>query len=337
MGLLARFWQWWIGELSALLPRWIAVAFFGSVNSRPLVFRHDINALKTKRGTIEAPLWVFDNSPPVLPAGKHKVVADVMLPQDRCMKRHIEVPAKAASKLHSMAELDLKRNTPFGDGELLSVLENIRKSGSQIVADQWVAKRAELEHVKRQLKTAGVTMARVRIEGVQGILRDYSTSSSSGARSWISLNALLLAGTITATGYLTLYPAWVAQNEVTASEASLVKLRRDTVALRQEVDAMRDDRARLDELQTSLMSGARLVEVIRELTVSLPDESWLANLTFGPKAVTVGGETSGAAVDLILALSKSNFFSNPRQSGPTTRTGSGGERFEIAISLGAAQ
>lgn len=337
MWLLAKFWHWWWGELSTLFPAWIGVAFFGQTSSNEVIFRHNISRLDKKKNRLIVPVELFEASPPVLPALSRSVMADVYFPKDKCMSREIEVPAKAASKIQTMAALDLKRNTPFADGDLLWILDTPKKLDGKIVATQWAAKRAEGEHVRRKLQEIGVRVRSIRIEGIPNVLKDYSSEVASGTKYWKWINAALLIGILGTAGFLWLGPAWIAQQNADATNIELSALRAETLALRQDVDTMQSDRARLDDLQASLLSRPRLIETLRELTITLPDQSWVSNMSFQPTAFTFGGETSGATVDLILALSKSNFFANPRQSGPTTRTGSGGERFEIAVSLGAAQ
>ena len=94
---------------------------------------------------------------------------------------------------------------------------------------------------------------------------------------------------------------------------------------------MRAERDEESRLLQELKQRPRLVETLREATVALPDEAWISTVTFRPNAVTLEGETSGAAVDLVLGLAEKRQFGNPRLSGATTRTATGKERFEIAL------
>ena len=336
MQLATNIWRWWSAEFKALVPSWIGVAFFGGVVSRPLVFRNDSKNLTRKKGQVLAPANLFDAQPPVLAALKRPTCVDVLLPKDRLLARQIEAPAKAAGKIHSMANLDLKRNTPFPDGSVLWALGPQRKANGNVHATQWVAKKSDIEHIKRQLNKAGLRVRSVGIEGEIRSLADYSADVSSGGRFWKWTNAALLGGSIAVASALWLLPALQEQQKATQFKSEAADLRGKTMALRQEVETLRADRETLDILQSNLLQRARLVETLRELTVALPDQSWVANMSFQPKTITFGGETQGAAVDLILALSRSNFFDEPRQSGPTTRTGTGSERFEITAKLGGS-
>lgn len=337
MQIAANAWRWWTGELKALLPSWFGTAFLGAVVSKPLVFRNGISQLLEKGGRIVAPVEMFDATPPVLAALRRQPCVDVLLPKDRLLARQIEAPAKAASKITSLAALDLKRNTPFPDNSVLWGMGPSKKADGIVRATQWVAKTADVAHLKRQLTEAGLRVRSIGIEGEALILADYSANVSSGGRFWKWTNAGLVTGCLAVLGMLWLGPAWDARNHVSALHSDVAELRANTLSLRREVETLSADRETLDALQTEILQRPRLVETLRELTVSLPDQSWVASLSFQPTTVTFGGETQGAAVELILALSKSNFFEEPRQSGPTTRTGSGSERFEIAAKLRSTQ
>lgn len=333
------FWRWWCDELSSLTPGFIKVAFFGGSSARSARFAPGIAEVKRRRGCIEIPETLLGPTPPVIPKLKRPQRVDVVLPEQRVLKRQISAPKKARGKLADLARLDLKRNTPIPEDAASWALGGLKTEGQNLNATQYVAKKADMGVLRRSLSEVGLEVRRFVVSTPEGKLLPLAgdTSSASGGRGWRRLNAALAFGVVCASTFVWLQPAIIAQARIAEQETKLRDLRRETVALRRELDAARAQFSEDERLKAALRLRPRLVESLRNVTVSLPDEAWLADMTFSPEAMTLSGETSGAASDLVLGLSENRQFGNPRLSGPTTRTNTGRERFEIAAKPGGAR
>jgi len=110
--------------------------------------------------------------------------------------------------------------------------------------------------------------------------------------------------------------------------------RSEVYELRKSVESKAASVGKEEGFVKSVLRRPRLAEVLRSLTVSLPDEAWLSELTVGGGRLTIVGETSNSATDLLIDLSKDSRFRDARFSGPVTRTSAGSERFRIALKTG---
>ena len=334
-----RFWQWWRAEIAFLVPSWFRIAFLGGSSATMLVFVDGIAQLRKRNGRLEAPLELTDDQVRTISGRRKPVLVDVVLPENALLKRPIEAPGKVRSKLHSLASLDFKRNTPIPEGAAVWALGGERSEGNRVFATQYVAKTGDLSALRRRLAELNLTVRRYLAEtpgGAMVTLQDLSGEATPGAIVWRRLNAALALAAVVTCGYLWLQPAWQARVEMQTLDAELATLRAEAMAKRRELDDTKAQRGEENRLSDELRHRARLVETLHSVTVALPDEAWISSLTFNHKAIILSGETSGSAVDLILGLSADEKFGNPHLSGPTVRTSTDRERFEIAAQLGGA-
>jgi Tfp pilus assembly protein PilN len=94
-------------------------------------------------------------------------------------------------------------------------------------------------------------------------------------------------------------------------------------------------RARLDYLQETVEGRLRPSEVLRELTMLLPDSAYLNELTFKGRTVEISG-LAPAASQLLTLLEASPLFSGVEFSAPIVAQGAGLERFRIRMKLEVA-
>ncbi len=338
MNLLGSFWHWWRGELASILPESLKVAFFGGSSALPAQFVPGLSRIRRTRKGYEIPGSLLDRNPPVVPKLKRQRRVDVALPENLILKRQVEAPGKARGKLAALARLDLKRNTPIPEDAAVWVLGSPKPNGQTVSVTQHVAKTSDLTSLRRSLGEIGLNVRNFVVPTSDGKplpLPDVAMTAR-GARGWQRLNMVLALGAICTGAYLWLQPAIVAQSRLPVLEGNLHALRSETVALRRALDADAAQRSEAERLQAAMLLRPRLVESLRNVTVSLPDEAWLSAMSFTPETMTLSGETAGTASDLVLGLSQNRQFGNPRLSGPTTRTNAGREKFEIAATPGGS-
>jgi Tfp pilus assembly protein PilN len=288
-------------------------------------------------GRFEVPAELLKPHPAVIPALKRVKMVDFILPESLVLKRRIEAPKKARAKLPALARLDLKRNTPIPEHEAIWTLGKERTEGQTVAAAQYVAKTADLNGMRRKLKDVGLVVRHFLIEEPDGSRLALDVEAAPAARGWRRLNAILAAAVLALGGYSWIQPALTAEAEARVMEAELQTLRTETVALRRQLETVESQQADADRLRAALQNRPKLVETLRNVTVALPDHTWLSTIEFNATTMTLSGETSETAADLVLELSKNRQFGNPRLSGPTTRTNTGREKFEIATQPGGVR
>ena len=264
------------------------------------------------------------------------VYVTLSLPERVFMERQLELPGLTATAAESAARLDLIRRTPFRPEEVYASLA--RSAGNASTFHQYVIRRSDVTALAERIRELGFNVGEVRLEGSPHLLpfADLSDQALPARRMWRWLNgtlAVALAGTLC---WLWLNPGFAERDASQALATEVSALRERATELRREVDDLRADRAARDAFLGEIIGRPRLVEIIRNLTVALPDDTWVSDLVYNGSGVVVSGATTQSAAELVLELSKRRDIINPRLSGPVARLPSGEESFELAIDLVAS-
>jgi general secretion pathway protein L len=329
-----------ICEVGLLTPRWFGVFFLGAPQTEQLFLSPKTKELSRTKAGLRGPLDLINVEAFAVPPVKtppEAVIAE--LPPELCLARRIEAPARSAAQLEAVAALDLTRKTPFRQENVYSALSRPMKTTGGLVATQWIARRDDIARLERNLNSTGIALVGVRVQG-QGttpeLLADFSGAAGKKGRWWRYANAVLLACALTATLVGWAYPAWLASQALPALEERYIAAEETALALRQEIEGLRQNAGEQTAFLAGLVQGPKLANSLRELTVALPDDTWVSDLTYSRDALSIVGETSASAADLVISLSDARTFANPRLSGPVSSTG-GGERFEIVLDLRGGQ
>jgi len=323
---------WVAARFSALVPDWLRAMFFGYPLARSILFVPSSKA--NGRHTLSQDLLTADVATPSHSTRRKRM--DVLAPAEFFLKRTIRVPKSAGSKLYATAALDLRQHTPFNLQDVHWQLDAPQKSDGFVEATQWVVKKADVEKWRARLAAHGYQVRRVFVQGAKTAqpIADFSDELVPWRRGLLVLNtALILAATMVALAAW-LYPGWVAERQASALQTQVQILQVEAIDLRRKVEALRGlDQERTAFLDT-ILRRPLLIDSLRELTVALPDDVWIAALVYSPERIVMNGETSGSAAEIVLNLGKRRMLGNPRLSGPVQKTATQAERFEISIDLG---
>ena len=121
-------------------------------------------------------------------------------------------------------------------------------------------------------------------------------------------------------------------------QAEIEKLIRQRKA---EVSRIEDRRKEADALGRELAilnsyhaSGMMALDILKELTATLPANTWLARMRITEATVTMEGYTSGSAAGILASLEKSGTFTHAEFASPTFRDQRmNAERFAIKVDL----
>ena len=230
----------------------------------------------------------------------------------------------------AMAELDLLRRTPFTLQYVYWTLAPDAAREADMLT-QWVAKRTDIAAFRSMLATHGFRVRRFLVgRGPQSaVLADFTAEIAPRAKllRWVNLGAA--CAMILALLSVWLQPAWQAQAETASQTLVLNTLRDQAVALRSEIEARKQIDADRAAFVDSFVQRTRVVDAMRHLSVALPDDVWASDLLVASDGITLNGETSQSAADLVLALTDANLSFVPALTGPVSRTSEGKERFGI--------
>lgn len=307
----------------ALLPEWFRVLFLGGVTAKTI---NVVSSVATaKRGTVPASkLDEFQKE-----ETKRRRTVNIVLPKERLLQRKLDLPASKQSARYAMAELDLVRRTPFKPTEITWVLVGVKADKWE----QWVAKNADLQVYRKNLESHGYTVRQFLVQTPQGKLplADYSDEIAPSRAYWARINAAVVSISGIFALFIWLYPAYIAQNDVAAINPALSELRTDALALRQQIEVLEQSQAQRSEFIDVVIRRPRFVDTLRQITVAMPDDVWISDLTFQHDRITLSGETSSSAAGLVLKLGESNLQYAPALSGTVSRTNEGQERFNLTL------
>ncbi|SMX26033.1 hypothetical protein TRP8649_00105 [Pelagimonas phthalicica] len=317
-------------RLSVLAPDWLAAMFWGL----PLATK--IVAVEGKAGKRQVSIALL-NGQEAPPSRPHKMVVDLHVPISLVLERKISAPRTAWRRLHALSMLDLRQRTPFGPTDVYAQLAPPQIEDEQLTASQWVVLRHEAETWRKALLANGMKLRRLFVLGNSSPIADFTNEIAPSSNRIRTVNAALFICILGAGFIGWLYPAWHAQQQTEALKHRRDLLRQEAISLRVKVEGLRQrDQERAMFLDT-ILKRPLLVDNLRHVTVSLPDEVWISSLQFQPERIILNGESSGSAAQLVLDLGERRGLSNPRLSGPVSKTPSGAERFQITLDLGAGK
>jgi general secretion pathway protein L len=326
---------WVLRELRSMLPQWFNILFLGERDARSFVLSAGATSITGNDRRLIGPLTLWTSNAEAQDLGQHRsrsIIAEI--PKDLCLSRRIEVPARGASQVASIAALDLARKTPFRADDVYTALSPPEPGGDGFLVTQWVIRRADVARLERNLKGHGMALRGVRIAGTSTsppLIADLSAHNDRHAAVWRRINASLVSAGLVAAAIGWLYPAVQTARSLAALDARLQLAQEEAVRLRGEVEARRTLAGAEADFLSTVLLRQHLATTLRELTVALDDNAWLTDLSFSRTGVTFSGETATSAADLLIGLADSRSFENPRLSGPVSRSSTGSERFEIAL------
>jgi general secretion pathway protein L len=266
------------------------------------------------------------------------------VPQSQCLVRHVAVPVVGLRRLHSILALDLERSTPFLRSDVFSgaiLPEGDRGGAPSVQVTHVVFKASYVEPLLQALSSAGIPCAGIEVEGRGGEVLPVRLGREGEAANTVPplLARLKRASLILAAALGLIATATVALNAHTKGQV-LTALRTENTALQKRAAVARQ---RLTEAQTAetetaslrlrKLEGVGLLQLIEELSRTLPDDVWVSELQLSGSEVTIDGQARAAA-ELIGVLSRNPHIREASFAAPVTRDPSKGvERFRIRFKV----
>ena len=316
--------------LSSAVPDWLSALVFGRPMARALKFQN-ADALSKKGGAFYAPMaWLKDGA--TIPEKRGKRFVDVMLPQARLLKREVKLPKTPRRALGNAVALDMLRKTPFRTDQTYSILTDIRTEGTGTSVTQWVARRDDIDGLRKRLAQAGLVVRQVLVaDATAEPLADFSAEVYPMGRLWRGVNVIAVLAALAAGAWIWAQPALQVQDALKAQEAELQRLTAEALALRSNMQEQSTEATERTAFLERMTRRTPIVATIRAATVMMPDDVWLTDMAIDRARVTLRGSTSGSAAQMLLDLPRNRLLLNPQLAGPVSQTSDGRERFDIVF------
>lgn len=264
----------------------------------------------------------------------------VRLARDQVLVKTIRLPAAVGDVMEPVLRNQMQRLTPWPDGEVVfgyGVLPSTPAS-SHIDVEVVAAHRPMIERLRKSVDEAGLALVRIdhaaSPESSRGIaLYDIGQQNQQQAARRVGRLLTLLAAVGLCIGAVGLF-------DFARSYRSSIEVEQQIALAKQRIAnhaRLATRRSASSDAYRNLMAQkirhAPSIWVLDELTKSLPQHSWLSDLSLSDGRLTITGSSTNAA-ELISALERTDAFINVRFTAATTRDRtSGRERFVISANV----
>ncbi len=344
------FFKWWRSELAFLIPSWL----------RKMVTETYDCLIVSKQGDYFE-LQLLSDDPRnefgriVLNEEGRQVwyrlvsrnvnLADIpivlRLVSGQALQRIITLPAAAQDNLHQVVGFEMERLTPFKvdqvyyDGRLVEKVPEL----NQIKVELVLVQRSKLDIMLKEMVGLGLLPGKVDVvtdapkENERPTLhynllpQKLHDKPDQRKRIVNGLLLVLLFALISLTAFM---PIWMQrsymldlEDEVRQSKKAALEVK----ALKKDAqDMLRESNYLLEKKSTEPI----LVEMLNELSMRIPDDTWLTNINYRESKLQIHGQSPSASA-LIEVIEASSYFENVSFVSPVNQDRNTGlERFQIA-------
>lgn len=336
--------NWWVRQMSGLLPTgWLdrraeARAVLVAAIARQHGAGGDTLVVSLRRGGREAELGRFD---PRLPDGPGRLRAlagrrsrapvTLRVPAEMLLEREVTLPLAAERDLDRVLGYEMDRLTPFQAGDVLWGRETLARdrARSRIVLRLLLVPRAPVTPILNWLERAGLPVSSVQA-GTGELARLIRLQRTPTARErWERRLTAGAAAACLVLGLVAVAAPLVRQSAALADVEDRIGALRPLTA---QADALRkrilDARASGDAIATQRNRSGDVLGALAVLTDILPDDTFLTELSFSQRKVSLRGQ-SAAAPRLIALLAADPAVRNPAFTAPVTRGDGGRDQFAL--------
>jgi len=348
---IARFFDWWIGELAACVPDRLRRIFVREPAALEVTPGDGDARFALRRDGRSRDLGAIRDHPASARRGElarllrgispRELDIVLQLPPDRVLRRRVSLPLAAAENLREVLAFEMDRHTPFKAGEVAFDYRIIGTDGEakRIDVDLAVAPRALLDQAADVVASFGLTADRIGIAGGDpGGRRPFNflpNGNAAGRSTARRLTAVLAVAAAVLAAVAVYLPLHARQSILASYEARLATSRAaalDAEQLRTRLAARLEHSSFLTNRRLSVPAATAL---LAEVTERLPDDTWLLQLRWQGNKLTLAG-FSPAAAALIAGLEDSPLLADVRFASPVTADPRvGRERFNISADVAA--
>jgi general secretion pathway protein L len=335
---LAAFWRWWRDGLLGWLPVKVRGKLLGSW--RRLIIKSDADGLALFRQEHGEPEALTQQSWESLDRETLRKLINVerpaaivlQMPADRALARSVMLPMAAAANLRQVLGYEMDRLTPFSASQLYydALILERQPEQRRIRVELSALPRTEVDAALEALAALGVAPDIVEVTGGRPGVNLLPAEKRPRRGVWSRrLQRTLIVVSLGLVLAATLLPLWQYRTLVISLQKRVDVLQQESgqvLTLREQLEkAVESSRFLLQKKQTS----APMIELLRELTVILPDNTWLERLQIKGDTLQLIGQSSSASA-LVSVIEESKLLGGAAFASPVTndrRTGK--ERFVL--------
>lgn len=339
-----KYWAWWTGELTALLPEQI----------RAMILQRDQRVrieLDATDFVVSADSGTDSN---VLGRIAHSAGADrdfelpvavtetqLVLPADQVLIRQLTLPLATEENLREALSFQMDRQTPFSVEQVYydSHVRARDNNNQTLTVELVVTPRTYVDDLLDTLADNGLSPDRISVsdESSGGLLSVNLLPAGRRRKNGLGLsrrrNLLLVIAILVLAAAVFATPVIQKQQVIEILEPQLqqaIEEARSGTELRQQVEQLA---AASEYLRNKKQSGLLVMRAIDEITRLLPDNTWVNRLDIDTGEIQLQGQSSTSAA-LIQLLEGSPLLENVRFRSPLTRIGNTEEdRFHLSADL----
>ncbi len=258
----------------------------------------------------------------------------IVLPVGEVLRRSISFPAQVRDNLQQVVRYEIDRLTPFQADQVLfdTSLSGASRRGDRILVELALCRRDRVDPWLLRLREAGSPVDQVTWEDAwpkANLLPPDGRPHRSTAG--LKLNLAMAAAVLLLGAAALVTPLWQ-RDQIRSLLHAEVDLARTAA---QDVDKLRGDLERARQGSVAVLQRKqeqpRVIDLLRELTVRLPDGTWIQNIDLNKGEVQLRGESTQATA-LIAILEKSAGVHGVTFASPVTQVAqTGAERFNITF------
>jgi general secretion pathway protein L len=266
--------------------------------------------------------------------GRARVLIE--LPAEQVIARTVTFPAQVRANLAQVVGYEIDRVTPFRADQVCFDfrLREGAPRAEKIEVELAVCRRDLIQGWIERLRGAGAQVEQVTWPNAWPkadlLPREERPRRSSPALALDKLLLLLVVGLVAASLISVLWQKdWVLEGREEEARG-LKKGAEEVFELRTAIERARQGSLAVLEAKSE---QPRMIDLLRELTERLPDDTWVQNLDYRDGEVQIRGESSQAAA-LISLLEQAPGFTDVAFRSPVVQVATTGqERFHIAFKL----
>lgn len=345
---LERFLDWWLGELTELAPGWLRSRMAWNPESLLVVAGDDEWLLlrdggdepreidRLKPGAEEAGV-TRERLPRLLAAFEDDHPRTVLqLPRRQVLTKRLKLPGAAEENLRQVLSYEMDRQTPFKADR---VYFDYRIAGRdprtrELTVELVVVPREALDRCVEEAESRGLTLDGVDAparqgEGRMGVNLLPRERRMKRGNATVRLNAALGAAAVVLLALVMWQSLAIKRDRIEALEARVADARTEAMAVAELRSELEDAVHSANFLVRKKENQPVLLNVLREVTGLLPDDTWLTRFQLNDGEVQLYGESDSAS-RLIGILDESPMLASANFISPvTTNTSTGDERFNL--------
>jgi general secretion pathway protein L len=264
----------------------------------------------------------------------------LLLPATAVLTRRTSLPAQVRDNLATVLRYELDRLSPFRPEQVVydSRVVGGGKGEARLTLDLALARRDLVEGWLKRLREAGSPVDQVTWEGAWPKANLLPPAERPRHRQpLLDPGKLLLALILLLGAGVLVTPLWQRSRTLETLESEVRKARTQAVQVDQVRQELERARRGSTEVRRQKWELPRMLDMLRELTERIPDDTWVQSLEYQSGEVQVRGE-SGRATALIGLLEGAPGISGVSFRSPVTQVAqTGKERFNLAFNYKRAE